>query len=44
VYYSCHGSQAGTVDGTMYDFDSSQADRHQAAIYMARFPVTAVSF
>jgi len=44
VYYSCHGSRAGIVDGTMYDFDSLQADRHQAAIYMARFPISAVSF
>jgi len=39
VYYSCHGSKDGTENGTMYDYSQEESKRHEAAIYLAKFPL-----
>lgn len=38
VYYSCHGSELGTENKTMHEYDPESAKRHEAAIYLAKFP------
>lgn len=42
VYYSCHDSREGTPNGTMYQYAPSNAGRHQASIYLTKFPKSMV--